>query len=180
MLPDISKATLGAEHLVHLAVAGVPYALLGLLLGHIAWHHDARSGAALRTFMLAHGSCLLARGLCFSATQIPPFMPLCTVSGLGCFARILSVESIVAWLSGMSVLYFFGHSWRSVTKAALVSLSLAAPLTAVANRTAYTFEVILGVWLAHLTFGAFTSAKSTRALEGLPSVPVGANPAEAL
>jgi len=149
------------------AATALAYALLAALAGAVAWAHDARAGAALRTFAWVHSAVLLVRAAAFSLTLLPPPHLLCALDGRlgGCFARIVDLDTATAVLSALCLRRFF--SLPPAARAAAAVAALGVPLAAVAARDAYSFEALLGVAAAAAGFVAFTHAKLLRQLDGI-------------
>ena len=147
LLPDLSSATLGSDSPASRVVRALPFVPTALLLLALAFSHDKRALTAARTWMWSHASIIVLRSAAFALTLLPAAAPLCRGGGYGCFLRILSLETSVAWLSTLTVIRFFpGMHWTS--KLLALAVGAAVPLVSVASRATYSFEALLGAWLS--------------------------------
>lgn len=89
------------------ACSALRFAPLALLALACLATRDRRALSAARTWMWCHSSILILRSAAFALTLLPAAAPLCAAGGYGCFLRILSLETAVAWLSTLALVRFF-------------------------------------------------------------------------
>jgi len=103
----------------------------------------------LESFMIKHGSLMLIRGFCFSATLLPDSSQMCHLSNHfgGCFDLIFSGHSTIMFLSTLLLCQYFpiASQWKVLLHANNIITSIMIILC----RNHYTIDVLISLMLTY-------------------------------